>query len=401
MLADLLVAGLVLGCLAWLLLGVAGWRTLRALPRLADQPITEASRALRLSVISPARDEAATLAAAARVRLSDKDPLLQWVLVDDRSGDGTGALIDWLAEQDPRVRPVHVRKLPAGWLGKTWAMEQGVRAADGEWLLFSDADVHLQPGALRRALSLCEARELDHLAVLPELWPASLLTDATVSAFGRLFIAGTKPWAVSDPRSKAYVGVGAFNLVRRSALQAMGGLTRLRLDVADDLALGRLLKRSGARSGVAFGRGQVGLRWYATVGELARGLEKGLYAHAGRCRPWPLLGLGLVLLLFELAPWGAALLPHGVRWLHALGAITLVSSLIGAALGERSGGRRMAPALVMTPGGLVMALVVWRAALVGWRRGGVMWRGTLYPSGMLREAMGLGDEGWRGGVPPG
>jgi hypothetical protein len=274
-----------------------------------------------------------------------------------------------------------------------------VRAAEGEWLLFSDADVHLQPGALRRALSLCETRGLDHLAVLPELWPASPLTDATVSAFGRLFIAGTRPWAVADPASSASVGVGAFNLVRREALVRMGGLVRLRLDVADDLALGRHLKRSGARSGVALGRGQVGLQWYATVGELARGLEKGLFAHAGRCEPWRLLGLGLVLLLFELAPWGAALLPHDARWLTVLGAVTLVSALLATALGERWNGRRMAPALLVPLGGVLMALIVWRAAFVGWRRGGVMWRGTLYPSGLLREAMSWGDDGWRGGVP--
>ncbi len=396
MLALAGLAVLTLGCLAWLCLAVVGWRTLRAIPLLAAQAPAARERWPTVSIVSPACDEADTLEAASRARLESDLPGLELVLVDDRSRDGTGAVVDRLAAADPRVRAVHVHELPEGWLGKVWAMEQGLRAARGEWILFSDADVHLAPDALRRALDLCEARGLDALAVLPQIRPATLPCDAAISAFGRAFVAGVRPWAVEDPRSDASCGVGAFHLVRRTALQRAGGLQRIRLEVADDLALGALLKRSGARCGVANGRGTVALHWDRTVGQMARGLETGSYAHAGRCDPWRLVFAGMILLFFEWAPWAAALLPHGAAWLHVLGATTIVLSLAVAVRGERWAGRRAGPVLLQPLGGLLMALFIWRAAWCGWRRGGVEWRGTFYPSGLLREAMAWGKGGWRG-----
>ena len=387
LLEVLVPAALALGCLSWLGLAVVGWLTVRHVPVLERLPVVSPPRWPRLSVVSPARDEAARLEPVAAARLADGYPALQLVLVDDRSTDGTAELVDALAARDPRVVAVHVRELPVGWLGKVWAMEQGLRAADGEWLLFSDADVHFAPGTLARAVGFAEARGLDHLVLLPELWPGPLLLDATVSAFGRMFTAAVRPWAVSDPDSSASIGVGAFNLVRREALARAGGLSRLRLEVADDVALGRNLKASGARTGVANGRGLVGLHWYAGLGEMARGLEKGLFAYAGRCNPARLAAIALGVLGFEAAPWLALAWPAGPLALRLLAAATIALSLLAAAAGERWSGRRPAVALLAPVGGLALAAIMLRAAWCGWRRGGVLWRGTLYPSALLREAM--------------
>src|SRR6266496_1404042 len=249
-------------------------RVLRSVPVLADTAAPAPPRWPRVSVIIPACNEAADVEEAVRSRLKDDYPELEVVLVDDRSTDGTGEIVDRLALEDGRVRAVHVVELPSEWLGKLYALDRGARIASGELLLFSDADVHVAPGALRRAVSLMEADRLDHLGVLPQLWSSGLLLDAVFSAFFRLVWLAARPWAVRDPRSSAAFGVGAFNLVRREAFERSPGFEYLKLEQADDAALGQMLKRSGARCAVANGRGDVGLHFYRSLRDMARGVEK-------------------------------------------------------------------------------------------------------------------------------
>ena len=122
-----------------------------------------------------------------------------------------------IADDDGRVRPLHVTHLPDGWLGKVHALARGVELAGGRWLLLTDADVHLAGDTLRRAVAYCEHRGLDHLAAAPEMWSAGFILDVAIAAFLRSFCVVMRCWAIEDPRSSAYVGVGAFNLVRRSA----------------------------------------------------------------------------------------------------------------------------------------------------------------------------------------
>jgi len=391
-----LVAVLLAGCAFWLAAAVGGALTVRRVPVLDHWQPTRSTWP-SLSVVSPACDEAETLEAATRDRLRSDHPDVEFILVDDRSRDGTGALADRLAAQDPRLRVLHLRELPEGWLGKVHAQEAGLRVARGEWVLFSDADVHFAPDALRRAVDMAEARGLDHLAVMPHILPGPVLLDATITTFGRLFMLGTRPWALEDPQSSAHIGVGAFNLVRRASLERLGGLRRLRLAVADDVELGRLLKLSGARQGAAVARRAVWLRWYASLPAMARGLEKNLFAYAGRCEAWRLGVVALLVLLLDASIWLAWLLPLGRPWLSVTGAALVLSMLVGGALGQLWNGRRAFPALLQPLGSLAMTWIMLRAAVLGARRGGVLWRGTLYRSQLLREAMGW-ETGWRGGV---
>src|SRR5262249_60586261 len=103
--------------------------------------------------------------------------------VDDLSTDVTNEFVDAIASEDPRVRALHLTTLPQGWLGKLHAMREGLRLATGEWLLFSDADVHLAPGTLQRAVAFAEARGLDHISILPQLRPVGWLVDAPLASF--------------------------------------------------------------------------------------------------------------------------------------------------------------------------------------------------------------------------
>jgi cellulose synthase/poly-beta-1,6-N-acetylglucosamine synthase-like glycosyltransferase len=252
---------LLLACLFPIVVDVLGVTMMRALPVLERLAPAAPERWPKVSVIIAACDEADTLRAAMAAKLAEDYPDLELVLVDDRSSDGTGAIVDEIAAVDERVRAIHVRALPAGWLGKLHAMQRGLDAASGEWILFSDADVHLAPGTIRRAIALCEERGHDFLAVVPEI-PSSGLLDVLLAVLIRTTAVGMQARAIEDPRSSIAAGSGSFNLVRRSALLRTEGLAWLKLEVADDVALAQAVKRAGGRTAVASGRGMVKVAWY-------------------------------------------------------------------------------------------------------------------------------------------
>mgnify|MGYP001237708278 CR=1 FL=1 len=219
---------------------------MRRLGRLAlADPI--AGPAPRVSVVVAARNEARGVEAGMRSLLAQHYPALEIVAVNDRSTDETGAILDRLALGEPRLRVVHVAELPAGWLGKNHALALGAAAASGAWLLFTDADVVMQRDTLSRAIGHAERTGLDHLTVVPDLILPGLLKCFTVG-FIVWFSVYVRPWKASDPKSRFFVGVGAFNLVRTTAYQRAGGHEPIRMRPDDDLKLGKILKRSGARA---------------------------------------------------------------------------------------------------------------------------------------------------------
>ena len=353
----------------------------RAIPLLLRDRSPSPERWPRVSLIIPARNEVETLGPAMRSRLTDGYPALEVLLVDDRLTDGTGPLVDAIAAEDPRVRALHLTSLPSGWLGKLHAMKEGLRLATGEWLLFSDADVHLAPGTLARAVSYAEAHRLDHLSILPQLRPATWLVDAALASFTRTGLVMGRVWLVADPRSTVGGSVGAFGLVRRSALEQSPGIEHLRLEVADDLALGQMLKSSGARSAVANGRELVHIQWYRSLAELARGTEKGvaLFDH----RLLPALCWTGALGALELGPFVVALLAPfpAARWLGLAGAALLLGSTVWMC---RFAGQQTLPAVLSPLGVVVNGVLLLRAAVLGKIRGGLQWRSTLYRPEELR-----------------
>jgi hypothetical protein len=353
----------------------------RGVPVLLRDRSPSPGRWPRVSLIVPARNEVETLGPAMRSRLAEGYPALEVVLVDDRSTDGTGALVDTIAAEDPRVRALHVDSLPPGWLGKLHAMSEGLRRATGEWILFSDADVHLAPGTIARAVSLAEAQRLDHLSILPQLDPATWLVDAALASFTRTGLVLGRVWLVSDPRSTVGGSVGAFGLVRRDALERSPGLEHLRLEVADDLALGQMLKSSGSRSALANGRELVRIHWYRSLAELTRGTEKGAAVFDHRLLP-ALCWTGALGAL-ELGPFlAAAFAPSPIaRWMGLVGAALLLGSTLWMC---RFAGQRTLPALLSPLGVVVNGVLLLRAAVVGKIRGGLQWRSTLYSPQELR-----------------
>lgn len=359
------------------------WLTTRYVPRLVDVEFDEPAVWPKVSVIAAARNEARTVEQAAASRMELDYPDLQLVLIDDRSTDGTGEAVGRVAAADDRVAAVHIEQLPEGWLGKVHALHRGTQVAEAQWLLFTDADVHLEPRTLRQAIGYCEQHGLDHLAAIPEMWSVGLLLDATLDVFFRTLCLGMQVWSVPNPRSSAFIGVGAFNLVRRSALEKTEGFPWLRMEVADDVGLGMMLKRSGARSQAVNGVGLVGLRWYHSLDDLARGAEKG-YASLARCRVWRLVAATGLMIAVELAPL-AALAFWFVPAAAVCGGMMLALALASTAWMNRWMRRPPWRAALWWLAVPVTVVVLMRVAWLGFRRGGIDWRGTRYDAQTLRE----------------
>src|SRR5579864_8043470 len=251
------------------------------LPWLKDYAPAADADCPRISVLFAARDEEEKLPGALATVVAVDYPNLEIVAVDDRSTDATARILDEFAANHPQLRVVHVRELPAGWLGKPHALQKAYEASSGEWLVFTDADVKFRPDALRRVAALARAKGLDHLALLGDVERSGFWDTVLITFFGMGFQLAADLHAVSNPNSRAYVGVGAFQMLKRSAYEACGTHRRLAMEVIDDMKLGKLVKQSGFRSGVAKAWQEVRVRWHAGVGNIIRGTTKNFFASSG------------------------------------------------------------------------------------------------------------------------
>jgi Glycosyl transferase family 2 len=373
---EYLVAGLVLG--AWL---VAGWIALQGARRFTRlTPMASGGPRPSLSVIVPARNEAATLPRSLPSLLGQTYPDLEVIALDDRSTDATGAILESLKRQHPRLVVIHIASLPDGWLGKTHALFIGSRAAGGDWLLFTDADVVFHPRCLEAAMAYAETNGVDHLVVLPGTETVGFWEPILVGCFGLLFGLVFRPWRASDPRSGVFIGVGAFNLIRRSAYQRIGTHHALATAMVDDLELGRLVKTHGLRQAAVLGDDLLRVRWQIGLPGIVRGLEKNAFASLGYSvvrATAACLGLASCgILPFLAAPLGEAKILWGS---------SAVAAILAQACYAREARLPLWSALFHPLGIAVLCFAIIRSMLLAVCRGQVEWRGTSYPLSLLRR----------------
>jgi cellulose synthase/poly-beta-1,6-N-acetylglucosamine synthase-like glycosyltransferase len=273
--AHIMLLWLALALLAiYLILGADAFRGSRRIDFLRATLPIRPQQALPVTLIAAARNEEKNLRAALASLLALDYPHLQLLLVNDRSADATGTILDEIAAQDGRLDILHIQELPPGWLGKNHALWQGSRRARGELLLFTDADVIMAPDTLARAVHYLQKEHLDHLAATPDLHMPGVLLNTLGVTFGLFLGLFTRPWRAPDRRSTCHIGIGAFNLVRTRVYRQVGGHQRIALRPDDDLKLGKLIKKSGFRQSLVYGNGLISVEWYAGVREMALGLRK-------------------------------------------------------------------------------------------------------------------------------
>ena len=354
------------------------------LPWVKDFPPLNDAECPRVSILFAARDEAEKLPAALATLMEIDYPHLEVVAVDDRSRDATGRILDEFAAAHPRLRVVHVNKLPAAWLGKPHALQKAFEASTGDWLIFTDADVRFKPDLLHRAMTMALRCIADHLTLLCDVEMVGFWETLLITFFGLGFHLGAEPSRASDPRSSRYIGVGAFQLLRRAAYEACGTHRRLAMEVVDDMKLGKLVKQAGFRSICGVAQDFVVVRWHAGLGNLVRGVTKNFFASAG-------YNLGVVaaqltgLLMMSVAPFLALFFVHG--WMRAFCAIAVVIAVCfhaGVAFVMR-----VSPLYALTHpiGGLLFSYMLLRSTVVTLRQGGIVWRDTFYPLNELKRGV--------------
>jgi glycosyltransferase involved in cell wall biosynthesis len=384
-LLNILLTGGLLA--AWLIgLSALAWGYRRFYPPLAETPIPSAALESlpTLSILVPACNEAGTVEPALRSLLALRYPCFEVIAVDDRSTDATGAILERLAVEDARLRVLHVTRLPSGWLGKNHALQAAADEAQGDWLLFTDADVVFAPDALRRAVAYACLHRIDHLAVSPRCETHGFWEKLFVSYFGLMFTLRVRPWEVADPKKSAHVGLGAFNLVRASAYRQIGGHRALPMEVIDDVKLGKVLKRSGFRAALLDGGGLLSVRWVVGLRGVLNSVDKNAFAGFDY-KPLPMLASVFGLALTSLYPLIALfLLPWPARWL-AVG--TLAAMMLGAQMMRRVTSAGGWYGLAYPLAALILDFIILRSAFRAYRQGGVIWRGTLYPLDELRKGV--------------
>lgn len=356
------------------------WMIGRSLKRQSDRLPDPASWP-RVSVVVPARDEGHKIEVGLKSLLVSDYPDFEIIAIDDRSRDETGAIMDRLAERHLRV--IHITDLPEGWLGKNHALQVGARLATGEWLLFSDGDVVHDPQTLRRAVRFAVAHGVDHLPLFPDIEAGGLLEAAFVACFGLIFAAGTQPYLIPTRWPRAYCGVGAYNLVRRSALERAGGFEPIKLDILDDVKLGKMLKRTGSRGSVLRAGDGLSIRWQSGAWACVTGLEKNAFASANYS-VWQLLWIcGATSLVFCGPAVGAVF--AGEARTGFVAAAVLSHFLYG--LNAWLFGHSFWLFPMLMPSGLAFVLAFLRSGWITLRQGGVRWRDTFYPLEVLRRGM--------------
>ena len=368
----------------WIAYGLRTALGALTLPWLKDCAPAEDGDCPTVTLLFAARNEEEKLPQALETLRQINYPALEIIAANDRSTDGTAKILSDAARRDPRLIVVNIAELPAGWLGKAHALQRAYEASSGEWLLFTDADVQFLPDAVRRAVTLVQTKKLDHLTLMTDVEMHGFWEKTVLTFFGLGFHLATNPRGVSDPGSRAYVGIGAFQLVKRAAYEASGMHRRLCMEVLDDMKLAKIVKQSGFRSAVGIAQDFVTVRWHAGVANIVRGVTKNFFAGAEFRLSIVALQLAAIFCA-NILPFLALPFVHG--WELGLVIISLV-----IALGFHAGTAvvmRASPCYALTQplGAAIFGYMLLRSTIVTLGQGGIVWRETFYPLEELRRGI--------------
>jgi glycosyltransferase involved in cell wall biosynthesis len=397
------------------------------MPRVADvaQPEWDrrpgaAGAEPRVSIIVPARNEEEDIRATLEALLALDYSNYEVIAVNDRSTDRTGQIMEEIAagpcgadtpfdslrslragfvrglaapELDAgvdrsvratRLTVIHISELPTGWMGKTHAMWTAARQASGDWLIFTDADVLFKPDSVRRAVAYAEEEKADHVVLFPRMIMENPGERMMIAFFQALFVFGHRPWKVADPGAQDHMGVGAFNMVRRRVYEAVGTYKALRMEVLDDMKLGKVVKNAGYAQRNVFGEDLISLRWVKGTFGIVDNLTKNFFALLSF--QWPRTVASIIGLAFlNLGPFVGVWMAHG--WARLPYAVALAS--IFAIYWGMSGLSDVRPYyfLLHPISTCVVTYTVARSMVLTIWQGGIVWRGTKYPLEELRKGM--------------
>ena len=373
----------LLPALPWLAPFASLVRLIRNHPNLSDAAPIQGEL---VSVIVPARNEAANIETVIRSVLATTYRPMELLVVDDRSTDETAAMVERLAPRDPRLRLVRGAPLPEGWYGKPWACLQGYREAKGELLLFTDADTTHAPALLAHAVGAARAESAGMVTVAPRQLCETFWERVVMPQIWLLLGVRYHPSTVNRARrERDVIANGQFILVTREAYEAVGTHEAVRHEVAEDLALAQAFYRAGRKMHFSFADRLMTTRMYRGLRELVEGWSKNVYLGGLRSFPAEPVFRALVpvmlaaAFLFWLVPPAALVLTGAHGGLGLAAAVATLCSVMFWMLISFGMKIPVWYGLLYPLGALVALYIAVRSTWRGTRR--VEWRGRVYGSG--------------------
>jgi hopene-associated glycosyltransferase HpnB len=285
----------------------------------------------RVVAVVPARNEAETIARCVKSLVGQDYPgKFQIVVVDDHSEDGTGAITQAAAQERDRVGRmtlVEAAELQPGWTGKLWALHQGIsRSVDlsPEYFWFTDADIVHAPETLRKLVLRAENQKLDLVSLMVLLQAKTFPERLLIPPFLYFFLLLYPPKWIADTKSKTAGAAGGCILLRKQALDRIGGIASIRREVIDDCALARAVKQSGGAIWMWVTRKSISLRTYTTFGEIRDLIARTAFTQLGYSS-LVLVGAILGMLLTYLVPVALTFHAQPLVWRVSLAAWALMT----------------------------------------------------------------------------
>lgn len=363
---------IILGSLAWPCILLLPWKPGSTRERLDSDDASPEADLSDVSVLIPARDEAESITGTLAA-LEQQGQNLAVIVIDDQSSDGTADLAKKSFHGDLRV--LHGKELPAGWVGKLWALEQGRHAATSQLILLLDADIELAPGTIGALKSKLKAENLDLVSLMAELRMQTLWEKVLSPAF-IFFFKLLYPFAVgNDPRSRLGVAAGGCVLIRVDKLEAIGGFSALRTSIIDDCELAKRVKQIGGKTWIGLTHSAKSQRPYPSLGSFWNMVARTAFTQL----QYSVLLLLLTTLLMVLVFWCPVLgLAHRSMIVRTTSWVGLVSMWVAYFPVVRF--YRQTPFLVITLPVVasLYLLMTWSSAVRYWRGQRSIWKGRSY-----------------------
>jgi len=370
--SPLISIPIILGSLAWPCILLFPWKPGSTRERLDRDDASPEPDLSDVTVLIPARDEAEPIkGTVAALEQQGRD--LAVIVIDDQSSDGTADLAKKSFRGNLRV--LHGKELPAGWVGKLWALEQGREAATSELILLLDADIELAPGTIGVLKSKLKAENLDLVSLMAELRMQTLWEKVLSPAF-IFFFKLLYPFAVgNDPRSRLGVAAGGCVLIRTGKLEAIGGFSALRNSIIDDCELAKRVKQVGGKTWIGLTHSARSQRPYPSLRSFWKMVARTAFTQLRYSLPLLLLTTLLMILVFWCPVLGLAHRSMTVRTVSWVGLVSMWAAYLPVVRFYRQ-----TPFLVITLPVVasLYLLMTWSSAIRYWRGQRSMWKGRSY-----------------------
>lgn len=337
----------------------------------------------RISVIVPACNEEHNIENGLLSLLSQQYDNLEIIVVNDRSTDTTGDILNRMKNSYPQLIVHTVSDLPEGWMGKSNALAVGASIATGDYLLFTDADCMMEETTVSRAVQYMTTRCTDHLSLIFKNCSHNWLLDSLISDAGAGLFLLFKPWRVREKNRRFFVGVGAFNLVKASVYRAVAGHQKIRMHPVDDMMLAKIIKKCGYSQECLLGGDYVQVPWYDSVPAMIDGLMKNMFAvvhYRLLLVPFVLAGV-IVVSVYPL--WGIVFGSGYILFFCSL-ALAVRTIIFSAGIKYLRLPAWYVVGSLFSP--YIILYTIAKAALTTFINGGIEWRGTVYTLAEMKKS---------------